>query len=81
MPTPPPAPDIDVAANVAEHDPQEPHGHRHDHNRPDSLGSVFANLRGTGRPWREVLAIAASNMRRKITSLRGCCGNPGQPGC
>ena len=68
---------------MAERDPQEPHGHGHDHdhNRPDSLGSVFANLRGTGRPWREVLAIAASNMRRKITSLRGCCGRPGDPGC
>ena len=76
---------------MAERDTQEHHGDRHEHNRhehtghehngPDSLGSVFANLRGTGRPWREVLAIAASNMRRKITSLRGCCGNPGQPGC
>ena len=66
---------------MAEHDPQEPHGHGHDHNRPDSLGSAFANLRGTGRPWREVLAIAASNMWRKIASLRGCCGHPGHPGC
>ena len=66
---------------MAERDPQEPHGHRHDHNRPDSLGSVFANLRGTGLPWRKVIALVAANVKLKITSLRGCCGHPGQPGC
>jgi len=59
------------------------HGHPHDHpNRgPDSLGSGFANLKGTGLPWREVLRIAAANMWLKVVSRRTCCGNPGQPGC
>ena len=66
---------------MADQEPEHGHPHRHGPNRPDSLGSVFANLRGTGLPWRQVLAIAASNMRRKIASRRGCCGNHGQPGC
>ena len=66
---------------MAEHDPREPHDHHHQHNRPDSLGSAFANLRGTGLPWRKVVALIAANMKLKITSLRGCCGNYGQPGC
>ena len=55
--------------------------HHHDHRGPDSLTSVIRNLRGTGLPWRQVLAIAGSNMWRKMTGLRGCCGHPGQPGC
>ena len=66
---------------MPEREPSEPGSHRHQHNRPDSFGSVFANLRGTGLPWWRVLAIAASNTWRKMVLLRGCCGNPGQPGC
>ena len=62
-------------------DHQEPHPHHHQHNRPDSLGSAFANLRGTGLPWRQVLALVWSNLKLKVGSLRGCCGNYGQPGC
>ena len=66
---------------MADPDPEHGHPHRHQHNGPDSLGSGFANLRSAGLPWREVIRIAVSNFRLKVTSLRGCCGNYGQPGC
>ena len=68
---------------MAEPEPGGEHGHhhQHDHGGPDSPLSAIRNLRGTGLPWRKVLAIAASNMRRKIVTMRGCCGHPGQPGC
>ena len=66
---------------MADREPEHDHPHRHERNRPDSLGSGFANLLGTGLPWRQVLAMAAANMRRKVVSRSACCGNPGQPGC
>lgn len=66
---------------MAEQEPEHGNHDGHRHHRPDGLGSVFANLRGTGLPWRQVLARAASNMRLKVVSMRSCCGNPGQPGC
>ena len=66
---------------MADEEPEHGHSHNHPHGRPDGLTSGFANLRGTGLPWREVLKIAASNFRLKVKSRRGCCGNPGQPGC
>ena len=55
--------------------------HEHPHRGPDSLGSGLANLRGTGLPWRQVLRIAAANLKIKVVSRRACCGNDGQPGC
>lgn len=66
---------------MAEQEPEHEHPDGHRHHRPDSCGSVFANLRGTGLPWRQVLVRAASNMWLKVGSRRLCCGNPGQPGC
>ena len=66
-----------------DHQHQHPHRHPHHHgpNRPDNLGSFIANLRGTGLPWRRVLALVAANFWRKITTMQGCCGHPGQAGC
>ena len=49
------------------------HPHRHGPNRPESLGAAIANLRGTGLPWRQVLALVAANMRRKVVSRSACC--------
>ncbi len=66
---------------MADQEPEHGHPHRHEPNRPDGPGSAFTNLRGAGLPWRQVLALAAANVRRKIASRRICCGNPGQPGC
>ena len=66
---------------MADQEPEHGHPHDHPHRGPGSLGSGFANLRGTGLPWREVLRIAAANMKLKVMSRRTCCGNPGQPGC
>ena len=66
---------------MADEEPEHGHPHDHPHGGPDSLTSGFANLRGTGLPWHQVLRIAASNFRLKVISLRACCGNPGQPGC
>ncbi len=66
---------------MADPEPEHGHPHNHQHGGPNSLGSAFANLRGTGLPWRQVLALVASNVRLKVVSLRGCCGNYGQPGC
>ena len=73
---------------MPEPDQQEsppPHHHHddgdHHHHRPDSPVSVFANLCGTGLPWRQVLSLALSNLKLKILSRRACCGNDGQPGC
>ena len=66
---------------MADQEPEHGHPHHHQHNGPDSLGSAFANLRGTGMPWRRVLSLVASNTWLKVASRRGCCGNPGQPGC
>lgn len=62
-------------------EPEHGHPQDHPHRGPDSLGSGFANLRGTGLPWRQVLRIAAANMKLKVVSRRACCGNHGQPGC
>lgn len=59
----------------------EPQPHHHHHNRPDGLVSFFANLKGTGLPWRQVLRMAASNLAFKVRARRGCCGDIGQPGC
>ena len=66
---------------MADQEPEHGHPHHHQHNGPDSLGSAFANLRGTGMPWHRVLSLVASNTWLKVASRRGCCGNPGQPGC
>ncbi len=66
---------------MAERDPRHPRPHHHGPDGPESLGALIGNLRGTGLPWRRVLALVARNFRVKITSLRGCCGNYGQPGC
>lgn len=65
---------------MADQEPEHDHCH-HPQGGPDSWSSGFANLRGTGLPWREVLRIAAANMKLKVMSRRACCGNPGQPGC
>lgn len=66
---------------MADTEPGGEHEHFHDHGGPDSPLSAIRNLRGTGLPWQQVMRIALSNMRRKVTRMRGCCGHPGQPGC
>ena len=66
---------------MADTGPGEAHEHCHDHGMPDNPLSAIRNLRGTGLPWQQVVRIAWSNMRLKITRMRGCCGHPGQPGC
>ena len=66
---------------MADQEPEHGHPHGHQHLGPESLGSGFANLRGTGLPWHQVVRIAASNMLQKVVTLRTCCGNHGQPGC
>lgn len=43
--------------------------------------SAIANLRRTGLPWRQVLALMATNNWRKIRALQNCCGNLAAPGC
>ncbi len=43
--------------------------------------SAIANLRGTGLPWRRLLARVAANNWLKLRSARNCCGNYREPGC
>lgn len=66
---------------MADQEPEHGHPHNHRHDGPVSLASGFANLRGTGLPWHQVLRMAASNTLRKVVTFRACCGNHGQPGC
>lgn len=66
---------------MADQEPDHGHPHNHQPGGPESLGAPFANVRGTGLPWRQVVALVVSNTRRKVVSRRGCCGNHGQPGC
>jgi hypothetical protein len=43
--------------------------------------SPLSNIRGSGLPWREVLARLATNNWLKIRTLSTCCGNYNEPGC
>lgn len=45
------------------------------------LGAVFSNFRTHDAPFLMKLRMAARNSWTKARTLRGCCGNDGQPGC
>ena len=45
-----------------------------------SVRAFLRNLR-VPIPWRLRSKLVARNNMRKVTRVRLCCGNPGQPGC
>ena len=59
----------------------DPDGRHHHHDERPNFRASIGNLRGTGLPWRQVLAQVMSNFRLKVISRSNCCGNFGQPGC
>lgn len=44
-------------------------------------GRYFLTNLAQPLPLRRKAVLAARNSWRKVSRLRGCCGNPGQPGC
>ncbi len=75
------APDGEHDGRAHEHSPHK-HGQRdHRHEDRPNLRALVGNLTGAGQPWPKVVVAVASNSLRKILSMRGCCGNHGQPGC
>ncbi|NLT21689.1 MAG: hypothetical protein GXX82_01435 [Syntrophorhabdus sp.] len=54
-------------------------GHDHDHGRP-SARAFLTNLHADMPLWRKVWLLLRNNTK-KIITMRGCCGHPGEPGC
>lgn len=43
--------------------------------------SFFTNWREYDAPFSTKLWLTLKNRTHTITTLKGCCGHPGQPGC